>query len=47
MEELLLQDMGCVYGEVVPQHLTERTQADVVAEEVPVLAQQGENILRP
>ena len=47
VEELLLQDMGSVDGEVVPQHLSESAQADVVAEEVPVLAQQGENILRP
>ena len=37
VEQLLLEDMGCVDGKVVPQHLAEGPQADVVAEEVPVL----------
>ena len=47
VEELLLEDMRRVEGKVVSQHLAESPQADVVAEEVPVLPQQGENVLRP
>ena len=47
VEELLLKDVGRVDGEVVAQHLAEQPKADVVAEEVPVLPQQGENVLRP
>ena len=47
VKELLLKDVGRVDGEVVAQHLAEQPKADVVAEEVPVLPQQGENVLRP
>ena len=47
VKELLLKYVGRVDGEVIAQHLAEQSKADVVAEEVPVLPQQGENVLRP
>ena len=47
MEELLLEGVGDVVGQVVPQDLAQGAQADVVGEEVPVLAEEGEDVVGP